>query len=514
MRSLSLSALVALAVAFAATPDTGAQVFSAMRVTRQITEPVQLAQPVGDNDRLFVASNPGRVKIIKNGAVLSQNFLDITADINKAGEGGLLGLAFHPDYMTNGKFYVSFTADTPQGDSVVAQFTVSATNPDVADPGSRVDIFGPLPQTHTGHKAGALQFGPDGMLYFSIGDGGSSGDPDNRAQNLLDPRGKILRFDVDAPFPHVPADNPFVGNPNGLDEIWHYGLRNPYRFSIDPLTGDMFIADVGQSTREEVNYVASTTPAPVNFGWRCMEGDICSGLSGCTCFDLSLTDPVLAYPHSADWGCAVMGGHVYRGSAIPSLYGRYFFGDHCTSKYWSFQIVNGALTDLVQHTAMMQQSGMGFYPSLPTGFGTDNDGELYILDYYGDETFKLVPYLAWSDVGSGLLGSNGVPILNGLGTLEAGTDVTLTVTDVVPAASGTLVIGFSELAAPFKNGILYPNPDILISGLPTGAGSINLTSPWPAAVPSGLELFFQVWTPDAGAIAGFSATNGIMAITP
>lgn len=286
--------------------------------------PVDL-QNAGD-ERLFVVEQGGRIRILNpDGTINSTPFLDIDPIVNSGGERGLLGLAFHPDYATNGYFYVYYT-DT-SNDTQISRFSVSS-DPDIADPGSELEMLG-FDQPFTNHNGGCLQFGPDGMLYVASGDGGSGGDPGNRAQTLTTYLGKLLRLDVDAPAPYIPADNPYVGTSSALDEIWAPGLRNPWRFSFDADTGDLWIADVGQGSREEINKV-DPTEAPINYGWRCYEGNAPFNTSGCASAD-NYEFPVAEYFHSSG-RCSITGGYVYRGTDYPTLDGLYFFADICTGE--------------------------------------------------------------------------------------------------------------------------------------------------------------------------------------
>lgn len=287
--------------------------------------PVDL-QNAGDS-RLFVVEQAGRIRILNaDGTINSTPFLDIDSSVNSGGERGLLGLAFHPDYATNGYFYVYYT--DLSNDTQISRFSVSSGDPDIADAGSELKMLD-FDQPFTNHNGGSLQFGPDGMLYIGSGDGGSGGDPGNRAQNLTTYLGKILRLDVDAAAPYIPADNPYVSDSSALDEIWAYGIRNPWRFSFDALTGDLWIADVGQSSREEINK-EDPTAAPLNYGWRCYEGNAPFNTSGCP--DVStLTFPAAEYSHGGG-RCSITGGYVYRGSAYNAIEGLYFFADICTGE--------------------------------------------------------------------------------------------------------------------------------------------------------------------------------------
>jgi glucose/arabinose dehydrogenase len=265
----------------------------------------------------------------------SDLFLNINSLVSNPSnfdEHGLLGLAFHPDYANNGKFFLSYTTG-PSGDHLISQFTRSAGDANIADRGSEQIVWGPYPHTTSGHKGGDIAFGPDGLLYASTGDGLAGGNGEGtRAQDLMDARGKLLRFDVDLPFPHIPTDNPYVGDPNALDEIFASGLRNPYRMGIDRVTGDVYLGDVGQSTREEINFIPGGIGGR-NFGWKCKEGSMCfpNAPAGCVCANPAFTDPLHEYFTGTD-GCAVIAGKVYRGSKIPDLYGWFLFTDFCTNR--------------------------------------------------------------------------------------------------------------------------------------------------------------------------------------
>jgi glucose/arabinose dehydrogenase len=332
-----------------------------------LSSPVGITHAGDGSGRLFIVLQGGKILIFDGVQILSPPFLDISSLVSSGGERGLLGVAFHPDYAHNGLFYVNYT--NIAGDTVVARYSVSA-DPDLADPGS-ASILLTISQPFSNHNGGQLQFGPDGYLYIGVGDGGSGGDPGNRAQDLGLLLGKILRIDVDvdknaADLYYIPLDNPFVGPGDGaLDEIWAWGLRNPWRFSFDRLTGDLFIADVGQNSWEEVDFQPDTSTGGENYGWRLMEGNSCYN-PPTSCNDGTLTLPILVYDHSA--GCAVTGGYRYRGSKNPDLYGLYLYGDYCSGRIW------GA-----------QEDGLGGWSSRAlldtnfsiSSFGEDESGEIY-----------------------------------------------------------------------------------------------------------------------------------------
>jgi glucose/arabinose dehydrogenase len=318
----------------------------------------------------------GAIRIISDGVLLPDPFLDLSSRISNGDEQGLLGMAFDPDYATTGRFIVHFT--DPAGNTTLSRFQVSA-NPDVADPASELVIL-TAAQPFANHNGGQVAFGPDGFLYLGLGDGGSGGDPGNRGQDLTDLLGSILRIDVRSTEPYaVPADNPFVQS--GAPEVWSYGLRNPWRFSFDRATGDLYIADVGERAWEEVNIstAAQGSGRGANYGWNIMEGTDCFLASGCD--QNGLTLPVLEYGHGE--GCSITGGYVYRGSAIPALQGRYFYADFCQRWVRSFVHTDEGVTEQTEWPSLMP-------PGAVLSFGEDALGELYILDQSG-RVSKVVP---------------------------------------------------------------------------------------------------------------------------
>ncbi|MFZ5623353.1 MAG: PQQ-dependent sugar dehydrogenase [Gemmatimonadota bacterium] len=279
-----------------------------------VESPVDLTTPPGDPSRLFVAEQAGRVRVIRNGTLLHRPFLDLVGQITSGGERGLRGLAFHPQYATNGRFVVHFT--DLDGDTRVVSYRVSTADPDVADPTTGTLVFA-TPQPFSNHNGGQVTFGPDGMLYLGLGDGGSGGDPEGNGQSLRTPLGKILRLRVSGSGQvSTPPDNPFIAQTGLKPEIWSYGLRNPWRFSFDRANGDLYIADVGQGAREEVDYASAASGAGrgANFGWNIMEGTQCfSPATGCN--SASLTLPALDYDHSQ--GCSITGGLCVPGPGHP-----------------------------------------------------------------------------------------------------------------------------------------------------------------------------------------------------
>jgi glucose/arabinose dehydrogenase len=329
----------------------------------------------GDNsNRLFVVEQGGRILILKDGVKLQTPFLDISAIISPEAasgfgytERGLLGLAFHPNYAENGVFYINYT--DREGTTIVARYLVSADNPDLADPSSAAIVLTQR-QPYSNHNGGHLAFGPDGYLYISMGDGGSAGDPLGAGQNLNTLLGKLLRIDpgLDGGY-SIPPDNPFIGTANALPEIWAYGLRNPWRFSFDAQTGDLYIADVGQNRWEEVNFQPADSRGGENYGWNFYEGSRpFSGLPAPS----NVVMPVAEYGHNM--GISVTGGYVYRGERIPALQGYYIYGDFGWGTLWALRrdaagVWQNIFLDDTNHTI--------------SSFGEDEDRELYLVNYTG-----------------------------------------------------------------------------------------------------------------------------------
>jgi len=311
------------------------------------------------DDRLFVVEQPGRIRSVQGGRLLDRPFLDISSRVSFGGERGLLGLAFHPDYRTNGRFFVNYTR-RPDGATVVAEYRVSA-DPNVAAPAETVLLV--VPQPYPNHNGGMVEFGPDGFLYIGLGDGGAGGDPGNRAQNTFELLGKILRIDVDRGAPYgIPPDNPFAAG-GGRPEIFAWGLRNPWRFSFDRGSGALWVGDVGQNSWEEVDLVRRGG----NYGWRIMEGAHCfDPRSGCRTAGL---EPPVAEYRNGGGRCSVIGGYVYRGSRVPSLAGTYIYGDYCSGEI--FGLATGAQRVLLATNLWI------------SSFGEDRAGELYVVGLKG-----------------------------------------------------------------------------------------------------------------------------------
>jgi glucose/arabinose dehydrogenase len=364
-------------------------VLTTERIASGFTKPVHLTFAPADSTRLFVVEqHSAQIKIIKNGAVLSQPFLAIGHLISTAYERGLLSIAFHPDYQNNGYFFVNYT--NTSGQLVISRFQVSDSNPDSARPESEFILL-TIDEPEANHNGGTVLFGPnDGYLYIGVGDGGGGGDVHGTIGNGQDSTtllGTILRLDVDGGSPYsIPAGNPFVGI-SGLDEIWAYGLRNPWRMSFDRENGDLYIADVGQGAWEEIDYQAASSSGGENYGWRLMEGFHCYNPSS-NCDPGGLVYPITEYSHSE--GCSITGGIVYRGCRIPDLRGTYFYADYCNGRIWSFRYDGMSLTDSTERTAELDPGG-GLSIGSISSFGEDAAGEIYILDYSDGEIYKIIP---------------------------------------------------------------------------------------------------------------------------
>ncbi len=338
-------------------------------VATGLTNPLYLTAPTGDS-RLFVVEKPGRIRIVKAGVLQAQPFLDLSAVVSTGGEQGLLGLAFHPRYASNGRFVVDYT--DAAGDTHISTFKVS-DNGDRADPASEQVVL-VVPQPYANHNGGDVVFGPDGMLYVGMGDGGSGGDPQGHGQNSNDLLGSLLRLDIhDDGSMAIPADNPFVGQSNARAEPWNVGLRNPWRFSFDRSNGDLYIADVGQDQREEVDVstAASGGGKGLNYGWNIYEGTRCFG-SASLCTGSGFVVPVLEYQHTSG-ACSITGGFVYRGAVLAGMQGTYFYADYCAGWVRSFRYAGGQATAPANWTSLAPGGAV-------LSFGQDAAGELYLMN--------------------------------------------------------------------------------------------------------------------------------------
>lgn len=371
------------------------------QVTRELITTVNFPVAItsAGDARLFITEKLGKIRVVdETGTLLTTPFLDIDARASGSqfDERGLFSCAFHPDYATNGIFYVNYTNNS--GNTVISRFSRSSGNPNLADSTSE-QILITINQDFSNHNGGQLQFGPDGMLYIGMGDGGSGGDPNCRAQNRNTLLGKMLRLDVNqnfntSPYYGIPADNPFIGEGNPMDKVWALGVRNPWRFSFDRNNGDLWIADVGQIQIEEVNHIPFSDGGGQNFGWKIMEGKSCYTGSNSLpdadcptlvpCNDPSLTLPVTEYWHTGG-RVSVTGGYVYRGSRAPSLIGKYVFADYGSGEIFVFDetlIDNPATTTVDERITVLEATG-----STISTFGEDNMGELYVA--VGDSIYLL-----------------------------------------------------------------------------------------------------------------------------
>ena len=366
MKDKTLTLLLLLVTTFSFSQDIYTILFA-----DGFSNPVEM-QNVGD-DRLFIVEKRGVIEILQLDGTTNPNaFLDIQSIVLTPGgnydERGLLGLAFHPDYINNGYFYVNYIDNF--GNTQISRFSVSTSDPNIADPDSEFQIL-EVEQPYTNHNGGCLRFGPEGYLYIGLGDGGSAGDPENRSQNLQTLLGKMLRIDIDntegSTNYAVPSNNPFVGDPNALDEIWSYGLRNPWRFSFDSETDELWIGDVGQGSIEEIDRAAAGVSGQ-NYGWRCYEGNQEYNTSGCP-MEFDLTFPVAEYSHSGG-NCSITGGYVYRGEIYENFLGIYFYADFCSGEIGTIDQSNN-------------QINHGPYNGSWVSFGEDKNKELYIIDNFG-----------------------------------------------------------------------------------------------------------------------------------
>lgn len=353
---------------------TSASAVRLVPVSTSVGTPVDIAAPKGAPARqVYVVAQEGRIWIVNGTSRRSQPFLDVRGRISSGGERGLLGLAFHPNYAANGRFFVNYT-DT-RGDTNIVEFRRSA-NPNRANPNGTVILK--IAQPFSNHNGGGLAFGPDGMLYVAMGDGGSGGDPQGHGQRLNTLLGKILRVNVSSPGrAKVPAGNPFIGRAGAKALIWHYGLRNPWRISFDRVTGDLWMGDVGQNAYEEIDRSARGVGG-LNFGWNTREGRHPFG--GGNPPNGRTVDPVVEYEHAK--GCSVTGGFVYRGTAIPSLVGKYLFADYCSGRVWTVDAKTGKGFREITGT-------LGRTLASVASFGEDAAGELYVAA--GSTVYRFAP---------------------------------------------------------------------------------------------------------------------------
>ena len=367
-----------------------------IRVAKVPAKAIYVTQPKQEKNRLFVVNQKGLIYIIKNEKTIKTPFLDISdrvhGSLTPGSEEGLLGLAFHPDYADNGYFYVNYV--NKNDSTIVSRFSTS-DEINIADKDSEKRIL-EIPQPYGNHNGGHMAFGPkDGFLYIGLGDGGKWGDPFNNAQDTNTLLGSILRIDINNGEPYsIPKDNPFIGQDYRKEEIFCYGLRNPWRFSFDRETNDLIIGDVGQDLWEEINWTSWEESRGGNFGWRTMEANHCYNPED-FCDTTGLIMPVHEYPNNAAYmkiligmddkeatGCSVTGGYVYRGKNIQHLLGTYIFGDYCTGRIWSFKLRDGKPTAFTNVRKEVKRNSKDV-PMFISSFGEDNSGELYVVDYLG-----------------------------------------------------------------------------------------------------------------------------------
>ena len=343
-------------------------------VAQGFASPLLLTNAGDGTGRLFVVEQGGRIRVLRRGRVLDPPFLDVSSLVIAGGEQGLLGLAFHPEYEANGRFFINYT--DVDGDTVVAEYRVSSSDPDRADADS-ARVLLRIDQPFANHNGGNIAFGPDGYLYIGMGDGGSAADPFGNGQRLDTLLGKLLRIDVDGERPYgIPQDNPFVGREGARPEIWATGLRNPWRFSFDPEGGTLWIGEVGQNALEEVDRARADRGA-LNYGWNLMEGDRCfEPPTGCD--PEGLVQPIAVY--ATGTGCAVIGGHVYRGTEFPALRGGYLYADICNGFIWGLDAAGPSPQQPVRLLAS---------PNRISSFGLDEDGELYVTDLASGEVLQV-----------------------------------------------------------------------------------------------------------------------------
>lgn len=341
-----------------------------------LNRPVGFVDPADGTGRFFILEQEGLIRTIQNGELLSEPFMDLRDRVGaSASEQGLLGMDVEPGFAENGRFYLNYT--DRNGDTVIARYTVRTDDPQFGDPASE-QVLLRVDQPYANHNGGGVVFGPDGYLYLSLGDGGSGGDPQGNGQNPHTLLGTLLRIDVRGDGAYsIPPDNPFADGANGRQEVWAWGLRNPWRFSFDRVTGDLFIADVGQSAWEEINFYPAGSPPGPNFGWNYYEGN--AAYAGSPPAGLDLVFPVWVY--GRDLGCSVTGGYVYRGTEIPALNGVYVYSDYC----------NGNTMGLLQNeSGEWQAQVLVQFSARVSAFGQDAAGELYVLDHSGGALYKLV----------------------------------------------------------------------------------------------------------------------------
>ena len=480
-------------------------VASLRQVVTGFSLPVEIASANDGSNRLFVVEQGGRIRIVQNGAILATPFLDISSGVISAGgERGLLGLAFHPDYANNGAFYIFYTR-TGDGALTVARVLRNAANANLADAMSRIEILSIPHSDNANHTGGHLAFGPDGPLYIGTGDGGGGGDPLRAGLNLATRLGKLLRISVDGGAGYtVPATNPYAGQTcaTTCPEIWAYGLRNPWKFSFDRVTGDLFLGDVGQGSREEVNWVPRGTPGPINFGWGAWEGELCYnnnyfGPAGACAAQTNHRPPVITYDHGSSGGVSITGGYRYRGARHAELEGYYLYGDYGSRRIWA---ARRNADDTWTPELLIDQANS---VTALSSFGEDEAGELHVLDYGNGRLMALDgPALSLTSAASRIehaqAGFLEIPMTRGKLFPE-----NFTVEPRLPGHSSSLVLQFSG-AVSSVSVVRRRNASGAIAGtLPFSIDGNTLAIQWPATLGPAL------WRIE---VEGFNGTGGSMAL--
>jgi len=500
MQSLSLCATwVLLAACMAAAPALAAPTIVLREVASGLTLPVEMAHAGDGSGRIFIVEQGGRIRVMRDGALSLSPFLDIASLVSSGGERGLLGLAFHPQFAANRAFYVFYTR-TGDGALVLARYLVRIDNPDQADTASGIPILTIPHPTFSNHNGGKISFGPDARLYIGTGDGGSGGDPANNAQNLGSLLGKMLRIAVDGGSGYtIPPDNPFSGSScasGACPEVWAYGLRNPWKFSFDRQTGDLFIGDVGQNAVEEVNLLPAGSPAGANFGWRAFEGTRCfNPPTGCSL--PNHIPPIIQYLHDAAGGVSVTGGYRYRGQRFPALAGYYVYGDFGSARVWGARPDPGG-----SWTPEVLVEPPGMLASI-SSFGEDEAGNLYVLDYgngrlhaietpQGPSLLERINFLGGVQIIANNVESGTVvdahTVLPGENLLV--TDVIISNPDAIPQCCARLFTGpgvttprTADIAVPpgrtvsmhFRTGIGFVSGEVVSIGNGSASGTLHFT---------------------------------------
>ncbi|MEZ6003545.1 MAG: PQQ-dependent sugar dehydrogenase [Planctomycetota bacterium] len=472
--------------------------------------------------RTYLVDLSGKLHIIDAQGLVPTPFLDLTGIADVTLSTGLRGVAFHPDYASNGRLFLYYDDVDASGVHflVLASLERSSSLPDQADLTTLTELLR-FDQGIQGHGASGLRFGPDGKLYMAMGDGALRDDRVCAGQNHQNLMGTMIRLDVDGGFPYgIPADNPFVADPAVRDECWHLGFRHPWSWSFDPLTGDLWIADVGNDAWEEINRV----PAGVggrNFGWSVMEGNECFPLSACPpgslpCFDPGYTAPDLAYDHFT--GCSILGASVYRGSGLPDAYGRYFFADFCTFKLCSVRWDGTAIVDWQDHSFGLSSLNGGNL-DMPVGFGVDAQGEILVFDFLDQEVFRLVPECSTEEFCPQPPGSAGQALtLRASGTPSLSTaSLRLHVGNLVPGQVGQILYSAFPTTTPFGSGVLcidvtaehWRLPNFSANAAGRWHQAIDASQPpfdaGPGQLFAGTAWYFQTWARDGGAPPGLES---------